>query len=160
MASERAGRFALLSGFAWLAMLTVIGVWAIVSWYFPGGRDSDMSSSLEKGMIFVYIMALPMAALAGAVLAPSAYALDRWLGGRFRRPTNMALGVALTIPASIAFLAGNWLLFGGGGRSFAGYLRNVARSPASMLVLASAFAIGGAILGTGIRRRGDVAHEP
>lgn len=54
-----------------------------------------MSSSLEKGMTFVYIMALPMAALAGAVLAPSAYALDRWLGGRFRRATNMASAFAI-----------------------------------------------------------------
>lgn len=153
MASERLGRFAFLSVFAWMAMLAAIGVWAIVSWYFPGGRDADMSSALEKGMIFVVIMAMPVALLAGAVLAPSAYVLDRWLRGRVTRPVNTALGAALTIPASIAFLAGSWLLFGGGSRPFVGYLRNIARQPESMLVLASAFAIGGVIVSQGIRRR-------
>jgi hypothetical protein len=153
MASERVGRFVWLSVLAWMAMMCVIAAWAGVSWYLPGGRDPDISSVVEKVMVFVVVMSVPLALMSAAVLAPAAFVLDGWIGGRLTRPANGLIGAALAIPAAIVYLGVGWLIWGGGGRTFAGWLANIWRQPASTAVLGTAFAIGGVVLSLGVRRR-------
>ena len=150
--SARTGRFVWHAGIAWLSMVGVLAAMAAVRWNQPGFRDPDISGPFEMALIFAIVSAIPFAVLAGAVLAPAAWIADRLIGGRFTGVMNIAVGACFALPSMVAFLVGNWVLFGRG-RGFGAFLDRVRNPPDSLIGLLIVFTVGGVVMSLAIRHR-------
>jgi hypothetical protein len=149
MASDRVGRIAGLAVVAWISMLGVLAAMGAVKWNQPGFRDQDIQSPAEMAMTMVFVMAIPLALIAGAVLAPSALVADRIIRGRLTRGANTLIGACFSIPSILGFFGAGLLLFGNGSR----LLANVRRAPDMLVGLFTIFAVGGIVISLGMRRR-------
>jgi len=152
MTADRAGRFAWIAAISWISMVGVLAVMAAVRWNLPGFRDPDISGPLEMALTFALVSAIPFALLAAVVLAPSAWIADRLIRGRLTAGANIVVGALFSIPSILAFLVGNWVLFGRR-LGFATYLDRVRNPPDSLIGLAIVFAVGGVIMSLAMRRR-------
>ncbi len=144
--SYRLIRFAFL---AWIAMVGVLAVMAAVKWNQPGFRDPDISGPFEMALTMAVVMGIPLALIAGGVLAPSAWMADRLIRGRFTRGANIIIGAGFSIPATIAFFSAGLLVYGNDPQ----LIENVGRSPDTLVGLLTIFAVGGVVTSLGMRRR-------
>lgn len=154
MTSDRTGRFAWIAAIAWISMVGVLAVMAGVRWNLPGFRDPDISGPVEMALTFAIVSAIPFAILAAVVLAPSAWIADRLVQGRLNGAANIAIGTLFAIPSILAFLIGNWVLFGARrGIGFVAFVNRVRNPPDSLIGLLIVFAVGGVIMSLAMRRR-------
>jgi hypothetical protein len=128
---------------AWASMLGMVGVMAAVKWNQPGFRDPDITSPFEMALVFMVVLAIPLALMSGFVLAPAAAFIDAWLGGRLTLGWNLLIGATLALPAIAVFVAVGTMLYG---------------PPNGMVADLSmgltVFAVGGIIMSLGMHRRG------
>lgn len=150
--SYRMTRFAFM---AWASMIAMLAIMAAVKWTRPGG-DPDISGPFEMALTFTIVAAVPFALLAGCILAPCALIADRIVRGRMSAVLNALIGALFAVPAGLAFLVGNWLLFGAGKRSFGEYFARVRSPPDTLIGLLIVFAVGGVVISLAMRHRGQV----
>jgi hypothetical protein len=150
--ADRTGRFAWIAAIAWISMVGVLAVMAGVRWNLPGFRDPDISGPVEMALTFAIVSAIPFAILAAVVLAPAAWIADRLIRGRLPAGANIVIGALFAIPSILAFLIGNWVLFGRR-LGFGEYVDRVRNPPDSLIGLLIVFAVGGVIMSLGMRRR-------
>jgi len=126
--------------------LVTISAGAAVALGFRTGNE--FGGALGTAM-FVSIVAAPycLGALAGMIV-PVAVMLKRlrWSPGR---ATAILLGAALSVPAFVVVVIGGWLI-DSPDYSLAEFVANVLRFPRSNLSLLGVFALGGAIVLSGL----------
>ena len=144
---------------AWLALIAIPTLIVTVEWFLGIGRDSDMRTVWELIFTFVTVLTLPMGALAYFILAPLAIGIERLTKGRVPRLANVALGALLALPAFIVMSLFGWAMDWQeiGVAALRASVEHALRHPTPLLTLFADFAIGGAIVGLGIRDREAVA---
>ena len=137
---------------AWIALVAIPTAYAVIRWQMGLVRDPDMSGIGELIFTFVIILAAPMAALAFAVYAPLALAVDRIAKGRTRRVVNVMLGAMLAVPAVLVTM----IVLGAPRHGLAHAVSQIAW-PRPALGVFAALPAAGMIVGLGLRvtRRGS-----
>ena len=133
---------------AWFALVAVPTAYAAAQWQMGIGRDPDMSGVGELVLSFLFIVTLPMAALAFGVFAPLALAVDYLVNGRTSRLVNVLLGAVLSAPALFVTV----LVTGWPERSMEEVM-TARRHPARATGIVAATLVAGMIVGLGLRHR-------
>jgi hypothetical protein len=142
---------------AFALSLVLAGVYGALMFITGISRDTDtlrfsgpVMGVLVQGMFFAQVSAplflatsfgvyLPVAALLGRIWKPS-------------RAAAIAAGVLLCVPALVVQIVGSWVIFDFD-RPLSDVLSNMARSPRSIAFLMVTFAMGGAIVVSGLGSR-------
>lgn len=139
------------TGVAWVALVLIPVAYAAVQWERGIDRDVDMTGVGELIGFLLFILSVPMAALAFGVFAPLGIALDVMLKGRTSRVVNVLLGAVSTGPAIFATV---WVT-GWPGHSLPDVITAFRHSPDRAPQIVAATLMAGMIVGLGLRHRGS-----
>ena len=139
------------TGVAWVALVLIPIAYAAVQWERGIDRDADMTGVGELVGFLLFILPVPMAALAFGVFAPLGITLDVMLKGRTSRVVNVLLGAASAGPAIFAAV---WVT-GWPGHSLPDVIIAFRHSAERAPQIVAATLVAGMIVGLGLRHRGS-----
>ena len=150
--AHRVWRYAAL---AWMMLVVVPTSYAVIRWQMGLGRDPDMSGVGELILLFLFVITVPMAALAFGVFAPLAIAYDYVAKGRTPIYLNVFVGAVLAAPALVvSVVAVGWPQ------------HDVRQSMAALRHIdyradgfAMALLLGGMVVGLGVRHRRKATRQ-
>jgi hypothetical protein len=139
---------------AWLAMVLTAGLAVYLNATITGRTgDIDIKTAFEAGVTVTVISILPFGGMAVCVLLPLAAIADRVFRGRRSAWWTTAAGTLFAVPALVMFFAFNWLIWGRHTSPLALVKRAAASRDPVITILVITFAVGGAVVSLGIRRR-------
>jgi hypothetical protein len=132
---------------AWITLVAVPTGYAAIRWQMGLGRDPDMTRVSELISFFLFVLSVPMAALAFGVLAPLAISYDYIAEGRMPIHLNVLFGAALSAFALVvSVVATGWPEHDL--RQSISVLRHLDRAPDFV----AALLLSGMIVSLGVRR--------